>query len=265
MLEVNNISKSFNAGTVNEKRAIENVNFKLEDGDFVTVIGGNGAGKSTFLNLLAGVYFPDNGIITLDGVNITRQPEHVRAKLLGRVFQDPMMGTAGNMGIEENLAMAYRRGKVRTLSWGIKKAEKVLYKEKLEMLDLGLEQRVTSKVRLLSGGQRQAITLLMATLKNPRLLLLDEHTAALDPKTAKKVLELTEKIVSEEKLSTLMVTHNMKDAIRYGNRLIMMNNGKIIYDVKNEEKKNLTVSDLLAKFEQASGGDFANDRMMLSQ
>ncbi len=265
MLTITNVSKAFNAGTVNEKRAIDNISFTLEDGDFVTVIGGNGAGKSTFLNLLAGVYLPDSGIITLDNVNITKQPEHIRAKMLGRVFQDPMMGTAGNMGIEENLAMAYRRGKTRTLSWGIKKDEKAIYKEKLKMLDLGLENRTSSKVRLLSGGQRQAITLLMATLKNPRLLLLDEHTAALDPKTAKKVLELTEKIVSEEKLATLMVTHNMKDAIRYGNRLIMMNNGKIIYDVKNEEKKNLTVADLLAKFEQASGGDFANDRMMLSQ
>ncbi len=264
MLNVENITKTFNAGTVNEKCAIKNLSFKLGDGDFVTVIGGNGAGKSTFLNLLAGVYTPDCGNIILDKTNVTKQPEHIRAKLLGRVFQDPMMGTAGNMGIDENLAMAYRRGKVRTLSWGIKHEEKVLYKEKLKMLDLGLENRMTSKVRLLSGGQRQALTLLMATLQNPRLLLLDEHTAALDPKTAAKVLDLTERIVAEEKLTTLMVTHNMKDAIRYGNRLIMMNNGNIIYDVSHEEKSKLTVKDLLLKFEEASGADFANDRMLLS-
>ncbi len=264
MLNVENVSKTFNAGTVNEKCAINNLSFKLNDGDFVTVIGGNGAGKSTFLNLLAGVYFPDCGNIILDNTNVTKQPEYIRAKLLGRVFQDPMMGTAGDMGIEENLAMAFRRGKLRTLAWGIKSEEKVLYKEKLKMLGLGLEDRMTSKVRLLSGGQRQAITLLMATLKNPRLLLLDEHTAALDPKTAAKVLELTEKIVAQEKLTTLMVTHNMKDAIKHGNRLIMMHNGNIIYDVANEEKKKLTVQDLLLKFEQASGGEFSNDRMLLA-
>ncbi len=264
MLNVDKISKTFNAGTVNEKCAINKLSFKLNDGDFVTVIGGNGAGKSTFLNLLAGVYIADCGKITLDDTDITKQPEHVRAKLLGRVFQDPMMGTAGNMGIDENLAMAYRRGKVRSLSWGIKSEEKDIYKQKLEMLGLGLENRMSSKVRLLSGGQRQAITLLMATLQKPRLLLLDEHTAALDPKTAAKVLEITEKIVNEDKLTTLMVTHNMRDAIRHGNRLIMMNAGEIIFDVANEEKSKLTVADLLMKFEQASGSALANDRMLLA-
>ena len=264
MLELKNISKTFNPGTINEKRAIGNLSFTLNDGDFVTVIGGNGAGKSTMLNLIAGVYGVDGGSVTLEGVDMTRQPEYKRAKLLGRVFQDPMMGTAGNMGIEENLAMAYRRGKPRTLAWGITGAERELYKEKLKMLDLGLEGRLTSKVRLLSGGQRQALTLLMATLQSPKLLLLDEHTAALDPKTAAKVLALTEKMVSDNHLSTLMVTHNMKDAIHYGNRLIMMHEGAIIYDVSGEEKKKLQVSDLLAKFEEVSKGDFANDRMLLA-
>ncbi len=216
------------------------------------------------LNLIAGVYTADAGSIVLDGADITKLPEYKRAKLLGRVFQDPMMGTAGNMGIEENLAMAYRRGRTRTLRWGISNEEREFYKEKLQMLDLGLEGRLTSKVRLLSGGQRQALTLLMATLQNPRLLLLDEHTAALDPKTAHKVLTLTEKIISENRLSTLMVTHNMKDAIRYGNRLVMMHEGNIIYDVSGEEKANLQVSDLLAKFEAVSNGEFANDRMLLA-
>lgn len=264
MLQLKNVSKTFNPGTVNEKLAIQGLDFTLNEGDFVTVIGGNGAGKSTMLNLIAGVYSIDNGSISLDGVDLTKQPEYKRAKLLGRVFQDPMMGTAGNMGIEENLAMAYRRGKSRTFAWGITAQERALYKEKLEMLDLGLEGRLTSKVRLLSGGQRQALTLLMATLKSPRLLLLDEHTAALDPKTAHKVLSLTEKIVTENNLSTLMITHNMKDAIRLGNRLIMMHGGRIIYDVSGEEKKNLHVSDLLAKFEAASNGEFANDRMLLA-
>ena len=216
------------------------------------------------LNLIAGVYTADAGSIVLDGADTTKLPEYKRAKLLGRVFQDPMMGTAGNMGIEENLAMAYRRGRTRTLRWGISNEEREFYKEKLQMLDLGLEGRLTSKVRLLSGGQRQALTLLMATLQNPRLLLLDEHTAALDPKTAHKVLTLTEKIISENRLSTLMVTHNMKDAIRYGNRLVMMHEGNIIYDVSGEEKANLQVSDLLAKFEAVSNGEFANDRMLLA-
>ena len=264
MLELKNIHKVFNPGTINEKRAIQNLSFTLNDGDFVTVIGGNGAGKSTMLNLIAGVYTADAGSIVLDGADITKLPEYKRAKLLGRVFQDPMMGTAGNMGIEENLAMAYRRGRTRTLRWGISNEEREFYKEKLQMLDLGLEGRLTSKVRLLSGGQRQALTLLMATLQNPRLLLLDEHTAALDPKTAHKVLTLTEKIISENRLSTLMVTHNMKDAIRYGNRLVMMHEGNIIYDVSGEEKANLQVSDLLAKFEAVSNGEFANDRMLLA-
>lgn len=264
MMKLEQVHKVFNPGTINEKIAIQGLEFTLNDGDFVTVIGGNGAGKSTMLNLIAGVYFSDSGRILLDGNDVTKLPEYKRAKYLGRVFQDPMMGTAGNMGIEENLAMAYRRGKKRTLAWGISNSEREMYKEKLKMLDLGLEGRLTGKVRLLSGGQRQALTLLMATLQNPRLLLLDEHTAALDPKTAHKVLTLTEKIVSENKLSTLMVTHNMKDAIRYGNRLIMMHEGHIIYDVSGEEKKNLQVKDLLAKFEAASNGEFANDRMLLA-
>ncbi len=264
MLELKNIDKVFNPGTINEKQAIRNLSFTLNEGDFVTVIGGNGAGKSTMLNLIAGVHSADAGRILLDRQDITRLPEYRRAKLLGRVFQDPMMGTAGNMGIEENLAMAYRRGKTRTLRWGISNEERELYREKLKMLELGLEDRLTSKVRLLSGGQRQALTLLMATLQSPRLLLLDEHTAALDPKTAQKVLTLTEKIVRENSLSTLMVTHNMKDAIRYGNRLVMMHEGNIIYDISGEEKKNLKVGDLLAKFESASDGAFANDRMLLA-
>lgn len=264
MLELKHIHKTFNSGTVTEKRAICDLSVTLNDGDFVTVIGGNGAGKSTMLNLIAGVYGVDEGAILLDGIDVTADPEYKRAKFLGRVFQDPMMGTAGNMGIEENLAMAYRRGKKRGLGWGISKEERALYREKLSMLGLGLEDRLTSKVRLLSGGQRQAVTLLMATLQNPRLLLLDEHTAALDPKTAHKVLSITEKIVAENQLTTLMVTHNMKDAIRYGNRLIMMHEGKIIYDVAGEAKKQLQVADLLQKFEQASNGEFANDRMLLS-
>jgi putative ABC transport system ATP-binding protein len=264
MLNLVEVHKTFNAGTINEKKAIQGLNFTLNEGDFVTVIGGNGAGKSTMLNLIAGVYSVDEGAVVLDGVDVTNQPEYKRAKMLGRVFQDPMMGTAGNMGIEENLAMAYRRGKPRTLRWGITAQERVLYKEKLKMLDLGLEGRLTSKVRLLSGGQRQALTLLMATLQSPKLLLLDEHTAALDPKTAQKVLSLTEELVEENHLSTLMVTHNMKDAIRYGNRLIMMHEGNIVYDVSGEEKKHLQVGDLLAKFEAVSHGEFANDRMLLT-
>lgn len=240
------------------------VNLQLNEGDFVTIIGGNGAGKSTMLNMIAGVYPIDAGKIVLDGVNISRMPEHKRAKYLGRVFQDPMRGTAAGMEIEENLALAHRRGARRTLRWGITKEEKEQYVEELKVLGLGLETRLTSKVGLLSGGQRQALTLLMASLQKPKLLLLDEHTAALDPKTAKTVLDLTEKIVNEEHLTALMVTHNMKDAIRLGNRLIMMHEGTIIYDVAGEEKKNLKVADLLKKFEEASGGEFANDRMMLS-
>lgn len=264
MLTVKNVYKTFNKGTINEKKALSGLDLHLEPGDFVTIIGGNGAGKSTLLNMIAGVYPIDNGRIEIDGVNISRQPEHERAKYIGRVFQDPMRGTAAGMEIQENLALAYRRGQKRTLRWGISKKEKELYAQKLQILGLGLETRMTSKVGLLSGGQRQALTLLMATLIDPKLLLLDEHTAALDPKTAKTVLELTEKIVEENSLTALMVTHNMKDAIRLGNRLIMMHEGRIIYDVAGEEKKNLHVSDLLSKFEEASGGEFANDRMMLS-
>ena len=259
MLELKDIYKTFNAGTINEKRAINGVDLTLEDGDFVTVIGGNGAGKSTILNLISGVFPVDAGTIHLNGVNLTNLPEHRRAKYLGRVFQDPMMGTAATMGIEENLALAYRRGAHRGLSIGIKKQEREMYREQLATLGLGLEDRMTSKVGLLSGGQRQALTLLMATLKKPELLLLDEHTAALDPKTADKVLQLTEEIVSRDNLTTLMVTHNMKNAIQYGNRLIMMDGGKIVVDIRGEEKKNLTVKDLLEKF------NIESDRMLLSE
>ncbi len=264
MLKLANIYKTFNPGTVNEKHVLNGLNLELKQGDFVTVIGGNGAGKSTMLNMIAGVHYPDLGRVTLDSEDITKLPEHSRAKYLGRVFQDPMMGTAANMEIEENLALAFRRGQKRGLGWGITKEEKEIYIEKLKMLDLGLENRLTAKVGLLSGGQRQALTLLMATLKQPKLLLLDEHTAALDPKTASKVLELSEQIIEANSLTALMVTHNMKNAIQYGNRLIMMYEGKIIYDVAGEAKKNLHVSDLLEKFEKVSGGEFANDRMILS-
>ena len=259
MLELKNLYKTFNAGTVNEKRAIDGLDLTLEDGDFVTIIGGNGAGKSTTLNLIAGVFPADQGNIILDGVDITRLPEHKRAKYLGRVFQDPMMGTAATMGIEENLALANRRGQRRTLRPGITAQEREKFRKQLAALGLGLEDRMTSKVGLLSGGQRQALTLLMATLKNPRLLLLDEHTAALDPKTADKVLQITEEIVARDKLTTLMVTHNMKHAIQYGNRLIMMDAGKVVVDIRGEEKKNLSVRDLLEKFK------IDNDRMLLSE
>ena len=264
MLEIKNVYKTFNAGTVNEKVALNGLNLTLEDGDFCTVIGGNGAGKSTMLNAVAGVWPVDMGKILIDGRDITRLSEHKRAPYIGRVFQDPMMGTAATMGIDENLALAARRGSKRTLRPGITKAEHEQYYELLKTLDLGLENRMTSKVGLLSGGQRQAVTLLMATLKKPQLLLLDEHTAALDPKTAAKVLELSDKIVHENHLTTLMITHNMKDAIKYGNRLVMMYEGRIIYDVKGEEKAALKVKDLLARFEQVSDGEFANDRMLLS-
>ena len=264
MLKISGVTKTFNAGTINEKKALNGIDLHLKPKDFVTIIGGNGAGKSTMLNMIAGVYNCDTGSIELSNEDITMQPEHKRAKLLGRVFQDPMRGTAADMEIEENLAMAYRRGKVRGLGWGITKEEKALYVEKLKMLDLGLENRMTSKVGLLSGGQRQALTLLMATLQKPQLLLLDEHTAALDPKTAHKVLSITEHIINEQGLTALMVTHNMKDAIRLGNRLIMMHEGRIIYDVEGEEKKNLKVEDLLKKFETVSNGEFANDRMLLA-
>lgn len=264
MLTMSHISKTFNAGTINEKRALVDCNLHLAPGDFVTIIGGNGAGKSTLMNMIAGVYPIDAGTITLDGMNISRLSEPARAKYLGRVFQDPMMGTAADMQIIENLAMAKRRGKTRTLAWGVTRAEKDEYTDRLRELGLGLEKRLTSKVGLLSGGQRQALTLLMATLSEPKLLLLDEHTAALDPKTAAKVLNLTEQIVGEHQLTTLMVTHNMNDAIRLGNRLIMMHEGRIIYDVQGEEKAALTVADLLQKFEEVSGGELANDRMLLN-
>ena len=262
MLKLFNVSKTFNPGTITEKIALKNINLEIDDGDFITVIGGNGAGKSTLLNLIAGIHFTDTGSLFLDGMDLTGMPEYARAKYLGRVFQDPMMGTAANMQIEENLALAMRRGKQRTLSWGVQPAERALYREKLALLGLGLEKRMTSKVGLLSGGQRQALTLLMATLQKPKLLLLDEHTAALDPKTAKKVLDLTETFVTDGGLTTFMVTHNMKDAIRCGNRLIMMSEGRIIYDVRGDEKKNLRVEDLLKRFD-AAGGE-ANDRLLLS-
>ena len=264
MLEIKNVSKTFNIGTINEKKALNKLSLKLNPGDFVTIIGGNGAGKSTMLNMIAGVYPIDGGQIIIDGVDISRMPEHKRAKYIGRVFQDPMMGTSAGMQIDENLALAFRRGEKRGLSWGIKRSEKELYKEILAKLGLGLQTRMTSKVGLLSGGQRQALTLLMATLKKPKLLLLDEHTAALDPQTAKTVLDLTQQIVAEQNLTAMMVTHNMKDALNIGNRLIMMHSGRVIYDVSGEEKKKLKVEDLLRKFEEASGGEFANDRMMLA-
>ncbi len=264
MLRVENVWKTFNAGTVNEKTALAGLNLHLNEGDFVTVIGGNGAGKSTMLNAVAGVWPVDEGKIFIDNVDVTKLPEHKRAAYLGRVFQDPMTGTAAGMQIEENLALAARRGAKRFLKPGITQKEREFYKERLAGLGLGLENRLTSKVGLLSGGQRQALTLLMATLKKPRLLLLDEHTAALDPKTAAKVLDATDRIVGEDHLTTLMITHNMKDAIAHGNRLIMMYEGHVIYDVAGEEKKQLHVSDLLAKFEEVSGGEFANDRMMLA-
>ena len=298
MLQLQNIHKTFNIGTVNEKKALTGIDLTINDGDFITVIGGNGAGKSTMLNIIAGVFPPEEGNIIIDGVevkkksvkknkkeavekddsqvdetqqvaettslDITKMPEYKRAAMIGRVFQDPMVGTAANMSIEENLALATRRGSKRGLRWNIKKEEREIFREKLKMLDLNLEDRLTTKVGLLSGGQRQALTLLMATLIKPKVLLLDEHTAALDPKTASKVLNLTEELTSKDNITTVMITHNMKDAIKYGNRLIMMMNGNIIYDVSGEEKKNLTVSDLLLKFEQSSDGEFANDRMLLN-
>ena len=264
MLEIKEIHKTFNAGTVNEKHALRGLNLTLNDGDFCTVIGGNGAGKSTMLNAVAGVWPVDSGSISIDGIDLTRMPEHKRAAYIGRVFQDPMLGTAATMQIEENLALAARRGKKRTLRVGITKAEREDYIERLKILDLGLENRLTSKVGLLSGGQRQALTLLMATLQKPKLLLLDEHTAALDPKTAAKVLEATERIVSKDHLTTLMITHNMKDAIVHGNRLIMMYEGRIVIDVSGEEKKNLTVPQLLELFSKVSGSDEADDKLLLS-
>ncbi len=264
MLKITNLRKTFNPGTVNAKTALNGLELTLKDGDFVTVIGGNGAGKSTMLNAIAGVWKPDCGTVEIDGVDVTNMPEHKRAKYLGRVFQDPMKGTAPDMEIAENLSIAARRGTKRKLVWGIKKAEREQYKKLLATLELGLENRLSSKVGLLSGGQRQAVTLLMASLKKPKLLLLDEHTAALDPKTASKVLEITDRIVNENKLTTVMITHNMKDALAHGNRLIMMHEGRIIVDVEGEEKKKLTVEDLLGLFAKASGKEFTGDRALLS-
>ena len=264
MLKINSIEKTFNPGTINEKKALDKVSLHLNPGDFVTIIGGNGAGKSTLMNAITGVWPVDNGSIILDGVNVTGLPEYKRAKFIGRVFQDPMMGTAPDMQIIENLALAYRRGKKRTLKWGITKKEIEMFHEKLKILGLGLEDRMTSKVGLLSGGQRQALTLLMASLQTPKLLLLDEHTAALDPTTAAKVLQISEEIIERDKLTAMMITHNMNDAIVHGNRLIMMNNGQIIYDVQGEEKKKLTKADLMAKFAEIAGEDAESDKMLLS-
>ncbi len=263
MLEIKGVYKTFNAGTINEKKALQDLNLVLNDGDFVTVIGGNGAGKSTMLNSIAGVFPVDFGHIYIGGTDVTGMKEHMRAKFLGRVFQDPMMGTAADMWIEENMALAGRRGQSRGLRWAITNKEREEFRELLKELDLGLENRLSTKVGLLSGGQRQALTLLMATMKKPQLLLLDEHTAALDPKTAAKVLDLTDKLIREDGLTALMITHNMRDAIHYGNRLIMMNEGRIILDVSGEEKKRLTVEDLLAAFSRLSGNEFANDRALL--
>ena len=264
MLKITDLQKTFNPGTVNAKTALDGLDLHLKDGDFVTVIGGNGAGKSTLLNAIAGVWKPDYGTIEIDGVDVTNMPEHKRAQFLGRVFQDPMKGTAPDMEIAENLAIAARRGTKRRFVWGVRKAEREKYKKMLADLELGLEDRLSQKVGLLSGGQRQAVTLLMASLSKPKLLLLDEHTAALDPKTAAKVLQLTDKIVTENHLTTLMITHNMKDAITHGNRLIMMHEGKIIIDVEGEEKQMLTVEDLLSLFVKASGKIFADDRAILA-
>ena len=264
MLRIEDVYKTFNAGTINEKKALCGVNLTLEEGEFVTVIGGNGAGKSTTLNAVAGVWPVDSGRIYIGGDDVTRLSEYKRAKYLGRVFQDPMTGTATTMSIEENMAIAARRGKARRLTWGMTKAERDTYREMLKTLNLGLEDRLTSKVGLLSGGQRQAITLLMASIQKPKLLLLDEHTAALDPKTAAKVLEISDKIIAENHLTAMMVTHNMRDAIAHGNRLIMMHEGKVILNIAGEEKKKLTVEDLLHQFERVSGEEFANDKALLS-
>ena len=264
MLEMQHVTKVFNCGSVDEKVALNDLSLTLRDGDFVTVIGGNGAGKSTMQNAICGTWLPDSGHILLDGVDVTSLPEHKRAKYLGRVYQDPMMGTAARLQIEENLALAARRGKRRTLRPGIVRSERENYRKLLETLGLGLETRLSANVGTLSGGQRQALTLLMATLQKPQLLLLDEHTAALDPRTAAKVMELTERIVKENHLTTLMITHNMRDAIQYGNRLVMLHEGRVILDIEGEEKKRLTVPDLLEMFSRASGSEFANDRAILS-
>ena len=265
MLNAINLQKTFNPGTINEKVALNGATLHLEEGEFCTVIGGNGAGKSTFLNAVAGVWPVDGGKIEIDGIDVTGLPEHKRAKYLGRVFKDPMTGTAANMQIDENMALAARRGKLRGLSWGVTKKERERYHEMLKELDLGLEDRLTAKVGLLSGGQRQALTLLMATIQKPKLLLLDEHTAALDPKTAAKVLEITDMLIREHNLTAMMVTHNMRDAITYGNRLIMMNEGRVILNISGEEKKNLSIEDLLHKFEEVSGTEFTNDTEILSK
>ena len=264
MLKLHQVSKTFNPGTINEKKALKAIDLHLKPGDFVTVIGGNGAGKSTMLNAVAGVWPVDSGSVVIDGTDVTGLPEHQRAAFIGRVFQDPMTGTAPNMQIEENLALAARRGKKRGLRWGVTKAEREEYAERLKILGLGLEDRLTAKVGLLSGGQRQALTLLMAALQRPKLLLLDEHTAALDPATAAKVLEISDKLVAENNLTTLMITHNMKDAIRHGNRLIMMNEGRIIFDVSGEEKQKLTKKDLMDKFAEIAGAGLESDEILLS-
>jgi putative ABC transport system ATP-binding protein len=264
MLEIKNVCKTFFPGTINEKKALIDINLHVETGDFITIIGGNGAGKSTLLNSIAGVFPIDKGSITIDDVDLTYMPEHKRAKYIGRVFQDPMMGTAAGMMIEENLAIASRRGKTPGFAWALKDAQRTRFKELLKELDLGLENRLTARVGLLSGGQRQALTLLMAAMNHPRLLLLDEHTAALDPKTAEKVLNLTQQVIDRDHLTSLMITHNMRDALRFGNRLIMMNTGRIVVDVSGEDKKKLTIPDLLQLFEKAAGEELANDRMMLS-
>ena len=264
MLDIKHLSKTFFPGTVNEKKALTDVNLHMEPGDFITIIGGNGAGKSTLLNSIAGVFPIDGGQILIDGVDVSKMPEHKRARYIGRVFQDPMMGTAAGMMIEENLASASRRGKTPGLSWALKDSDRERFREMLKELDLGLEDRLTSRVGLLSGGQRQALTLLMAAMNQPRILLLDEHTAALDPKTAEKVLNMTQKVIARDHLTSLMITHNMRDALRFGNRLIMMNAGRIVVDVNAEEKAKLTIPDLLALFEKASGSALDNDRMMLS-
>ena len=263
MLLVENISKTFFPGTINEKRALQGLSLHLKPGDFATVIGGNGAGKSTMLHSIAGVCPVEEGRVRIDGEDITKKPEHKRAKYIGRVFQDPMLGTAAGMMIEENLALASRRGETPGLGWSLSRDQHDHFYELLKELDLGLENRMTARVGLLRGGQRQALTLLMATLKKPKLLLLDEHTAALDPKTAAKVLALTEKIVTRDNLTTLMITHNMRDALRYGNRLIMLHNGRIIIDVQGEEKQHLQIPDLLAMFEKASGSEMSSDRLLL--
>lgn len=263
MLEIKNVYKTFNANTVNEKKVFEGLSLTLKEGDFVTVIGGNGAGKSTMLNVVSGAIIPDDGTVTIDGVDVTRLPEHKRAKYIGRVFQDPRMGTATDMWVEENMSIADSRGMRRGLKWAITNKDREKYRKQLALLDLGLEDRLSTKMGLLSGGQRQAVTLLMATMRKPKLLLLDEHTAALDPKTAAKVLEITDKLITENNLTALMVTHNMKDAIAHGNRLIMMNAGKVIIDVSGEEKKKLTVETLLEAFSKASGSEFTSDRALL--